>query len=65
MERMIVKSKLLASVDREQAFINEMNQKGYRLVSIWSSNRYRFQETTEEHFTIVRAVPKERVAELS
>ncbi len=65
MERMIVKSKLLASVEREQAFINEMNQKGYRLVSIWSSNRYRFQETTEEHFTIVRAVPKERVAELS
>lgn len=65
MERMIVKSKLLASVEREQEFINEMNQKGYRLVSIWSSNRYRFQETTEEHFTIVRAVPKERVAELS
>ena len=64
MKNTVIKYRIFLSLEKELAFINKMNQQGYRLAGVFDSY-YRFKKTEEEHFTIVRAVPKERVAELS
>ena len=64
MKNTVIKYRIFLSLEKELAFINKMNQQGYRLAGVFDSY-YRFKKTEEEHFTIARAVPKERVAELS
>ena len=61
---MIWKFKVFYSHERELAFLEKMNKKGYRLDKVVGGNLYRFERVEEEHFTISRIVPRKRARDL-
>ncbi len=61
---MIWKFKAFYSHERELAFLEEMNKKGYRLDKVVGGNLYRFERVEEEHFTISRIVPGKNARDL-
>ncbi|MBR4053313.1 MAG: DUF2812 domain-containing protein [Clostridia bacterium] len=61
---MIWKFKAFYSHEKELAFLEEMNKKGYRLDKVVGGNLYRFERVEEEHFTISRIVPGKNARDL-
>ena len=61
---MIWKFKAFYSHERELAFLEKMNKKGYRLDKVVGGNLYRFERVEEEHFTISRIVPGKNARDL-
>lgn len=60
------KFKLFFSLDKELQFINEMNRAGWKLVYIKGGCIYHFEKTEpDEYFTILHAIEKEKVMEIS
>ena len=62
MKNAVIKYRLFPNVDKELAFIQKMNQNGYRLVGVFDSF-YRFEKTEKTHFTIMRAVPQKEISQ--
>ncbi len=61
---MIWKFKVFYSHEKELAFLEKMNKKGYRLDKVVGGNLYRFERVEEEHFTISRIVPGKNTRDL-
>lgn len=63
---MMKKTKLFFSLEKELNYINVMNKAGWKLVYIKGGCVYHFEKTEpDEYFTILHAVAKEKVMEVS
>lgn len=65
MKNIVTKVRFFASLEKELAFINEMNRAGYRLTDIRFGVIFRFKKAQGEHFTILCGTTKEKVPELT
>ena len=62
----IIKFKGFFSLEKELKYINEMNEKGWKLVYIKGGCIYHFEKSEpDEYFTILHATAKEKVMEIS
>ncbi len=62
----ITQLKLFIDLDKEVKYINEMNQKGWKLVYIKGGCLYTFVKTQpDEYFTILHAERKEKISEVT